>query len=186
MVLEGNGRIHAITRLVTSHVAKAEKARRHGRELSFILPHNSVESFAPLFSAIEHEIKTRTSRLGISSYGVSMTTLEEVFLHLEKDDETECTMDNLSKKMVRNRALSRSLSLQSKSTSYQSLQNEGATVQGDGQVKGEPPYIFIAALRFILHRIRWIFQTCYFMLLIFLLLSILFESLVVTVKIFIV
>ncbi|XP_034945670.1 ATP-binding cassette sub-family A member 5-like [Chelonus insularis] len=135
LVLEGSSRVHAITRLVTSHVAKAEKARRHGRELSFILPHNSVENFAPLFYAIEQEIKTRNARLGISSYGVSMTTLEEVFLHLEKDEETECTMDNLSKKMVRNRALSRSLSLQSKSTSYQSLQNEGATVQGDGQVK---------------------------------------------------
>lgn len=136
LVLEGNTRENAITRLVTSHVSKAEKARRHGRELSFILPHNSVENFAPLFSAIEQEIKTRAARLGISSYGVSMTTLEEVFLHLEKDEETECTMDNLSKKMVRNRALSRSLSLQSKSTSYQSLQNEGATVQADGQVKG--------------------------------------------------
>ncbi|CAK9809913.1 Cholesterol transporter ABCA5 [Anthophora plagiata] len=136
LVLEGNAREHAITRLVTSHVSKAEKARRHGRELSFILPHNSVESFAPLFSAIEHEIKTRSSRLGISSYGVSMTTLEEVFLHLEKDEGPECTMDNLSKKMVRNRALSRSLSLQSKSTSYQSLQNEGVTVQNDGQAKG--------------------------------------------------
>ncbi|XP_076292228.1 cholesterol transporter ABCA5 isoform X3 [Lasioglossum baleicum] len=139
LVLEGNAREHAINRLVTSHVSKAEKARRHGRELSFILPHNSVENFAPLFSAIEHEIKTRTSRLGISSYGVSMTTLEEVFLHLEKDEGTECTMDNLSKKMVRNRALSRSLSLQSKSTSYQSLQNEGVTVQNDGQAKGELP-----------------------------------------------
>lgn len=137
LVLEGNAREHAINRLVTSHVSKAEKARRHGRELSFILPHNSVENFAPLFSAIEHEIKTRSSRLGINSYGVSMTTLEEVFLHLEKDEETECTMDNLSKKMVRNRALSRSLSLQSKSTSYQSLQNEGITVQGDSQGKSE-------------------------------------------------
>lgn len=137
MVLEGNAREHAINRLVTSHVSKAEKARRHGRELSFILPHNSVENFAPLFSAIEHEIKTRASRLGISSYGVSMTTLEKVFLHLEKDEGTECTMDNLSKKMVRNRALSRSLSLQSKSTSYQSLQNEGVTVQNDGQAKGK-------------------------------------------------
>ncbi|XP_014610023.1 PREDICTED: ABC transporter A family member 1-like isoform X1 [Polistes canadensis] len=136
LVLEGNAREHAIARLVSSHVTKAEKARRHGRELSFILPHNSVENFASLFSAIEHEIKTRSSRLGISSYGVSMTTLEEVFLHLEKDEETECTMDNLSKKMVRNRALSRSLSLQSKSTSYQSLQNEGVIVQNDGQAKG--------------------------------------------------
>lgn len=62
---------------------------------------------------------------GISSYGVSMTTLEEVFLHLERDEEAEeDTVDNLSKKIVRNRALSRSLSLQNKSTSYQSLQNE--------------------------------------------------------------
>ncbi|KAK9754118.1 ABC transporter [Popillia japonica] len=115
----------AISRLVTSHVPKAEKARRHGRELSFILPHNAVDNFASLFSAIEVEINNRSSKLGISSYGVSMTTLEEVFLHLERDDETDCTMDNLSKKMVRNRALSRSLSLQSKSTSYHSLQNEG-------------------------------------------------------------
>lgn len=63
---------------MSSHVAKAEKARRHGRELSFILPHNAVDNFAPLFSAIENEINTRASRLGISSYGVSMTTLEEV------------------------------------------------------------------------------------------------------------
>ncbi|XP_053988069.1 cholesterol transporter ABCA5-like isoform X3 [Hylaeus volcanicus] len=113
LVLEGNAREHAISRLVSSHVTKSEKARRHGRELSFILPHNSVENFAPLFSAIEHEIRTRSSRLGISSYGVSMTTLEEVFLHLEKDEGTECTMDNLSKKM-----------------------NEGVTVQNDGQAKG--------------------------------------------------
>lgn len=138
MVLEGTTRENAIARLVLSHVAKAEKARRHGRELSFILPHNSVDNFAPLFSAIEQEIKTKALRLGISSYGVSMTTLEEVFLHLEKDEETDCTMDNLSKKMVRNRALSRSLSLQSKSTSYQSLQNEGALIQNDSQLKGKP------------------------------------------------
>ncbi|KAJ8680638.1 hypothetical protein QAD02_016425, partial [Eretmocerus hayati] len=137
LVLDSNPRESAIARLVSSHVSKAEKARRHGRELSFILPHDSVESFAPLFSAIEQEMKDKTLHLGISSYGVSMTTLEEVFLHLEKDDETDCTMDNLSKKMVRNRAISRSLSLQSKSTSYQNLQNEGALVgQVDPQLKG--------------------------------------------------
>ncbi|XP_017782555.1 PREDICTED: ATP-binding cassette sub-family A member 5-like [Nicrophorus vespilloides] len=131
LVLEGACREHAIARLVTSHVPKAEKARRHGRELSFILPHNAVDNFAQLFQAIEQEINNRQSRLGISCYGVSMTTLEEVFLHLERDEETEFTMDNLSKKMVRNRALSRSLSLQSKSTSYQSLQNEANNIEKD-------------------------------------------------------
>ncbi|XP_014207034.1 ATP-binding cassette sub-family A member 5-like isoform X2 [Copidosoma floridanum] len=137
LVLEGNPKEGIISRMVSQHVPKAEKARRHGRELSFILPHNSVESFAALFSAIEDEIRTRKQKLGISSYGVSMTTLEEVFLHLEKDEETECTMDNLSKKMVRNRALGRSLSLQSKSASYQNLQNEGVNVmQSEAQIKG--------------------------------------------------
>lgn len=140
LVLDGVGRENAIARLVNAHVPKAEKARRHGRELSFILPHNAVDNFPPLFSAIEHEISTRNGRLGISSYGVSMTTLEEVFLHLERDDESDCALlDNLSKKMVRNRALSRSLSLQSKSTSYQSLQNEtGAIINSTDCKPAEP------------------------------------------------
>lgn len=55
---EGISREHAITKLVISHVPKAEKARRHGRELSFILPHNAVNNFAALFSAIEQEINS--------------------------------------------------------------------------------------------------------------------------------
>ncbi|XP_030747414.1 ATP-binding cassette sub-family A member 5-like [Sitophilus oryzae] len=134
LVLEGNPKEQAIARLVTTHVPKAEKARRHGRELSFILPHNAVDNFASLFSAIELEINNKSSKIGISSYGVSMTTLEEVFLHLEKgEDEPDEAVENLSKKIVRNRALSRSLSLQSKSTSYQSLQNEGNSLLSNGQ-----------------------------------------------------
>jgi ATP-binding cassette subfamily A (ABC1) protein 5 len=78
MVLDGSGKERHIARLVKGHVTKAERARRHGRELSFILPHDSVGCFAALFNAIEAEIKSGISGLGISSYGVSMTTLEEV------------------------------------------------------------------------------------------------------------
>ncbi|GLH01026.1 Probable multidrug resistance-associated protein lethal(2)03659 [Gryllus bimaculatus] len=145
MVLDGVAREQAIVQMVTSHVTQAEKARRHGRELSFILPHNAVNRFPTLFEAIEQEIALKTLRLGICSYGVAMTTLEEVFLQLELDEEegeeSDNTIDNISKKMVRNRALSRSLSLQSKSTSYQSLQNEGAVLTPgslpDGSIKPE-------------------------------------------------
>jgi ATP-binding cassette subfamily A (ABC1) protein 5 len=78
MVLESAGKERHIAHMVKSHVVKAERARRHGRELSFILPHNSVDSFSALFSAIEAEIKSGAGNMGISSYGVSMTTLEEV------------------------------------------------------------------------------------------------------------
>lgn len=48
-------------------------------------------------------------------------------------------MDNLSKKMVRNRALSRSLSLQSKSTSYQSLQNETGVISNNADGINKQP-----------------------------------------------
>ena len=77
-MLDGCAREHAISRLVHTHVPKAERARRHGREYSFILPRDAVGEFAPLFEAIESEITNKTNRLGICSYGVSMTTLEEV------------------------------------------------------------------------------------------------------------
>lgn len=60
----GNAKEQAIARLVTTHVPKAEKARRHGRELSFILPHNAVDHFASLFTGIEQEINNKNSKLG--------------------------------------------------------------------------------------------------------------------------
>lgn len=90
LVLGNIAQENLITKLVKQHVQKAERARRHGRELSYILPHDAVDYFASLFSDIEVEIKTNASNLGICSYGVSMTTLEEVFLHLEtQHDENE-------------------------------------------------------------------------------------------------
>ncbi|KAL0868036.1 hypothetical protein ABMA27_008685 [Loxostege sticticalis] len=126
LVLDGACREHQITRLVRGHVPRAEKARRHGRELSYILPHYAVHLFPPLFHAIEHEIREKTNRLGITSYGVSMTTLEEVFLSLEGEnaEETETVEGVSSVKLVRARALSRSLSLQSKTLSYQELNDK--------------------------------------------------------------
>ncbi|CAH2093422.1 unnamed protein product [Euphydryas editha] len=122
----GACREHQITRLVRGHVPRAEKARRHGRELSYILPHYAVHLFPPLFHAIELEIRDKTNRLGITSYGVSMTTLEEVFLSLEgeNEEETEAVEGLSSVKLVRARALSRSLSLQSKTLSYQELNDK--------------------------------------------------------------
>ncbi|XP_050090675.1 cholesterol transporter ABCA5-like isoform X2 [Anopheles aquasalis] len=147
LVLDTNACEPSITKLVNEHVPQAEKARRHGRELSYILPHDAVNSFVSLFDDIEKEIKTKRLMLGICSYGVSMTTLEEVFLHLEtqregeqkaegadegdgEDDEDDSkaagypVSDSLSRKVMKNRGLPRSLSLQERSNSYQSLKND--------------------------------------------------------------
>jgi len=75
---------NTIIKMIKEHIPNAERARRHGYELSFILPYDSVGKFPPLFGQIEAEIKSTTNFLGIENYGVSMTTLEEVFLYLEQ------------------------------------------------------------------------------------------------------
>lgn len=55
-----------------------------GAELTFILPSESTSKFEQLFS----ELESRREELGINSFGVSVTTMEEVFLKVgeEMDD----------------------------------------------------------------------------------------------------
>ena len=65
-----------------------------GLELSYILPSDYVHAFESLFSEIENQRK----ELGISSYGASITTLEEVFLKVcenAEERQTELTDKNV-------------------------------------------------------------------------------------------
>lgn len=84
LILNNHAKENAIIQLIKEHVPNAERTRRHGYELSFVLPHDSVNKFPSLFGQIEAEVKSTTSYLGVENYGVSMTTLEEVFLYLEQ------------------------------------------------------------------------------------------------------
>lgn len=79
--------------IVSRHVPSAKLLTDVGSELSFRLPLSSVSSFEGLFREIESCIcSTRNSigsnnlngekYIGIESYGVSVTTLEEVFLRV--------------------------------------------------------------------------------------------------------
>lgn len=79
--MPGTSKEQAIARLVTTHVAKAEKARRHGRELSFILPLNDVDHFASLFSAIEQEINNKSSKLGKSVNNETIFSPRVIYLY---------------------------------------------------------------------------------------------------------
>ena len=51
-----------------------------GAELAFVLPKNEVGKFPPLLN----ELDANKKALGISSYGVAVTTLEDVFLRVSK------------------------------------------------------------------------------------------------------
>ncbi|XP_066291529.1 cholesterol transporter ABCA5-like [Branchiostoma lanceolatum] len=74
-----------VTAKIEEHVPEAELIRSHAMELSYTLPLERVENFADLFSTLDNNSGT----LGIQNYGISMTTLEEVFLKLREDEEAE-------------------------------------------------------------------------------------------------
>uniref|UniRef100_A0A3Q2PT03 Cholesterol transporter ABCA5 n=1 Tax=Fundulus heteroclitus TaxID=8078 RepID=A0A3Q2PT03_FUNHE len=70
--------------LMKQHVPKAKLSQQHGAELTFTLPFESMNTFPGLFSELDSQ-----PQLGIINYGVSMTTLEDVFLRLESEAEVD-------------------------------------------------------------------------------------------------
>ncbi|XP_059181099.1 ATP-binding cassette sub-family A member 5 [Centropristis striata] len=74
----------SVTSLVKQHVPKAKLSRQHEAELTFTLPFESMDTFPGLFSELDSQPK-----MGIINYGVSMTTLEDVFLRLESEAEVD-------------------------------------------------------------------------------------------------
>lgn len=70
---------NVIQSLVEGFIEGAMPNRHFGRELSYILPRQQVSAFPSLFSKLETLVKNgEANSMGFSSYGVSMTTLEEV------------------------------------------------------------------------------------------------------------
>ncbi|KAG5262821.1 hypothetical protein AALO_G00279280 [Alosa alosa] len=76
--------VDTIASLVKQHVPKAQLSRQQEAELTFTLPFESMDTFPGLFA----ELDCRPD-LGITNYGVSMTTLEDVFLRLEAEAEVD-------------------------------------------------------------------------------------------------
>ena len=71
-----------VTNFIKSHVPAARLEQKTQQELTFILPDNSVKrgGFEIFFSDLEK----KQSELGIDSFGLTDTALEEVFLEKKK------------------------------------------------------------------------------------------------------
>ncbi|XP_047145843.1 phospholipid-transporting ATPase ABCA3 isoform X2 [Hydra vulgaris] len=94
--------VEKVTQLISKHIPTASLENNVGMELSFILPSDYVSVFESLFS----EIENRHEELGISSYGASITTLEEVFLKVcENAEEMQNVDQNIKKEIDSNFSL---------------------------------------------------------------------------------
>uniref|UniRef100_A0A8C3WQU9 ABC transporter domain-containing protein n=1 Tax=Catagonus wagneri TaxID=51154 RepID=A0A8C3WQU9_9CETA len=69
-----------ISRLVYHHIPSATVQSSTGEETTFILPKESTHRFESLFT----ELELRQAELGIASFGVSVTGMEEVFIRVDK------------------------------------------------------------------------------------------------------
>nr|XP_024217011.1 retinal-specific ATP-binding cassette transporter-like [Halyomorpha halys] len=80
-------KIGDITKEVKNYVPMAEVSEKLGTEIKYILPKvgSSVHKYQKLFQYLEEN----RNNLGINSFGVSDTTLEEVFLKVVDEDDNE-------------------------------------------------------------------------------------------------
>ncbi|CAN6443979.1 unnamed protein product [Victoria cruziana] len=98
--VKSNPDARAASDIVGRHVPSAICLSDVGREISFRLPLSSSSSFETMFMEIENNTKKRgalleegscseESCIGIESFGISVTTLEEVFLRVAGCDFNE-------------------------------------------------------------------------------------------------
>uniref|UniRef100_G1LHB0 ATP-binding cassette sub-family A member 3-like n=1 Tax=Ailuropoda melanoleuca TaxID=9646 RepID=G1LHB0_AILME len=83
MVKEPHCNVEGITQVVDQHIPDARLESNVAAELSFILPKEYTHRFKDLLTDLEN----RQTELGIGSFGVSITTMEEVFLRVSREDE---------------------------------------------------------------------------------------------------
>ena len=84
--------VNQIVERVTKIIDGATLENNVGSELSFILPSNSSSQFESLFCELEEQ----QVALGISNFGASVTTMEEVFLKVNDIVEKHYTYQNSS------------------------------------------------------------------------------------------
>ncbi|CAG5124848.1 unnamed protein product, partial [Candidula unifasciata] len=85
MVVEPNCNVGTVTCLLRSVIPNVKLTRSHGKEISYTVPLQDVSKFSVLFNNLDRVAES----LGIVSYGVYMTTLEEVFFKLEGDESVD-------------------------------------------------------------------------------------------------
>lgn len=79
-----------ISSLILKHVPAARMVEDLGHEITYVLPYESAKNGA--FVELFHDLDDRLADLGISSYGVSDTTLEEIFLKVAEDSGVDTEM----------------------------------------------------------------------------------------------
>lgn len=79
----------AVTELLQTHLPELRVESDNDTELSYLLPEDKVD----LFKGIFEDLENNQSELNLKGFGVSLTTLEEIFLKIGKSVKTDEAQD---------------------------------------------------------------------------------------------
>uniref|UniRef100_A0A096MH45 P-type phospholipid transporter n=1 Tax=Poecilia formosa TaxID=48698 RepID=A0A096MH45_POEFO len=79
------GDIDCITSLIHHHVPEAKLIETIGQELTYLLPNKGFKHRA--YASLFRELEETLADMGLSSFGISDTSLEEIFLKVTADGE---------------------------------------------------------------------------------------------------
>ncbi|XP_013862947.1 retinal-specific ATP-binding cassette transporter [Austrofundulus limnaeus] len=82
-VLDGD--VDSITTLIHHHVPEAKLIETIGQELTYLLPNKGFKHRA--YASLFRELEETLSDMGLSSFGISDTSLEEIFLKVTAEGE---------------------------------------------------------------------------------------------------
>ncbi|XP_062816399.1 phospholipid-transporting ATPase ABCA7 isoform X1 [Anolis carolinensis] len=83
--------IHQLTSLIQKLVPGSKLVEDIGQEVLYVLPYNGAKDGA--FGALFEELDAHLAELGISGYGISDTSLEEIFLKVAEDTNVDAAGD---------------------------------------------------------------------------------------------
>lgn len=91
MSLKEGTQVDPIVQLVQSHIPSAAISSSAGTELSLRMPKEAVEVFPTVLEHLENDAETT---LGVLSFGIETTTLEEVFMRIVNEDDEKLMIDH--------------------------------------------------------------------------------------------
>ncbi|XP_066132948.1 phospholipid-transporting ATPase ABCA3-like [Saccopteryx bilineata] len=90
-----------ISAVIQCHIPDATLGKYTGAKLSFTLPKKHVHRFEALFD----DMKERKRELGIARFDVSITTMEEVFLKVNKPDRSQTDQQTTQTPLVKDQEI---------------------------------------------------------------------------------
>ncbi|XP_069795195.1 retinal-specific phospholipid-transporting ATPase ABCA4 isoform X1 [Narcine bancroftii] len=150
---ELDGDVDGLSKLIQHHVPEAQLIENVGQELYYLLPGKDIKhrAYASLFREIEETLQD----LGLSSFGVSDTSLEEIFLKATEDSalKTGCIIPRKSESGIGVEQKTTVVDIEAKNAkegtgSNQAVENTqnvmrkppASEVKSDGQPAAESPH----------------------------------------------